>query len=84
MVSQTSVDEGAILSTYTNHNFIASAEINVQEVYDELNPFSLNITLDELYQIQNIQYPMLGSVLANTGSIISLIFWLSYLIQKFN
>ena len=49
MVSQTSVDEGAILSTYTNHNFIASAEINVQEVYDELYPFSFDITLDELY-----------------------------------
>ena len=49
MVSQTSVDEGAILSTYTNHNFIASDDINVQEIYEEIYPFSFDITLDELY-----------------------------------
>ena len=84
MAGYTSVDKGTILSTQTNHNYIASADINISEAYDEIRPFGLDIYLDELYFSQKIQYPMLGSVLANAGSIVSLIFWFSYLVQKFN
>ena len=49
MAGKTLVDEGIILSTQTNHNYISSADINTLEVYDELYPFALDIYLDELY-----------------------------------
>ena len=84
MAGYTSVDEGIVLSTQTNHNYIASADINILEAFDEIRPFSLDIYLEELYFSQKIQYPMLGSVLANAGSIVSLMFWFSYLVHKFN
>ena len=54
MAGYTSVDEGIILSTQTNRNYIASADINISEAYDEIRPFSLDIYLDELYYSQSI------------------------------
>ena len=49
MAGYTSVDEGIILSTQTNYNYIASADINIQEAFDEIRPFGFAIYLDELY-----------------------------------
>ena len=49
MAGKTLVDDGIVLSSQTNHNYIASADINTLEVYDELYPLALDIFLDELY-----------------------------------
>ena len=49
MAGLTSVDEGIIFPIQTDHNFIASSEINTKEVYGELFTFAVDLYLDELY-----------------------------------
>ena len=49
MAGSTSVDEGIVLSTQTNHNYIAATDINIIDVYEQLIPFALDIYLDEIY-----------------------------------
>ena len=48
MAGLKSVDEGIIISTQTDHNYIVSADIVTQEVHETF-AFALDIYLDELY-----------------------------------
>ncbi len=49
MAGLTSVDEGIIISTQTDHNYIASADIVSKDVYGVTFTFALDVYLDELY-----------------------------------
>ena len=49
MAGLTSVDEGIIFPTQTDHSFIASSEINTKELYGEPFIFAVDVYLDELY-----------------------------------
>ncbi|CAK90023.1 unnamed protein product (macronuclear) [Paramecium tetraurelia] len=86
------LDDGFFLPKNTKYSYLSDVQI-IQTTYDW--PYSRKVygeelisllffTLDQIKLVNNVEYPKISEILADTGSIIQWILSISFLVSKYN